>query len=642
MAAPPADRMGRPPTGRFVTATSISEQLANIRRLSQEADWETAAREMRRALSGRELTYAELSRLAPAVDGIAKHSPAALREARVAIAGSSTTGLLAPLLRALAFRDSIAMEIYEGMYGAYRQEMLDPAGGLYTFKPGVVIVAVHWRDLHLPPCVENPEEAVERAAGEFSRLWDAIHEHTNAHIIQYAFDLPAEEPWGHLASALPGGRTRVIHSINEELRRRAHGRSVSLLDTARVASEVGLARWSDTLLWSKAKQHPGLEALPALAEALIAQVRAIYGLTRKVVACDLDNTLWGGIIGEDGINGIRVGPGTAEGEAHAALQEYLKELSDRGVLLAVCSKNNPEDAQLPFREHSGMALRLQDFAAFQANWNDKAANLRAIAEELSLGIDSFVFLDDNPIEREWIRSQLPQVAVPEPGSSIYGFARALDRGRYFESLVLSNEDRARVQQYRQEAHRRELRNETQSLDDFLRGLDMQGASIAVSAANIGRVTQLTNKTNQFNLTTRRYTQAQVQELVSRPGSWARVFQLQDRFGDYGLIGLIFCTPADGNVWEIDTWLMSCRVLGRQMEQFMFDQLAAAAQEAGIRELVGVYRPTKKNNQVAGHYEKLGFRTVSTNDTETRYSFMLPPEPWAPRASFVALKLQPVM
>jgi len=614
----------------------LSAQLGTIRKAGQAGNWEAAARDLRRLLN-LQLTYSQLARCARTVSLVAEHAPSQQRQSRIAVLASSTTALLIPVLQALAFRDGIQCEFYEGLYGAYQQEVLDPASGLYAFQPDIVIIGLHWRDLHLPPVTEEPESAVRSRVAEVTGLWEALNATARVHIIQYGFDLPAEEPWGYLAAALPGGRERVIHAVNQSLRQQAEAKNVSIIDTQRIAMEVGLARWSDPLMWSKARQHPGPEALPALAEALIAQVRAVCGLSRKVLACDLDNTLWGGVIGEDGLAGIRIGPGTPEGEAHAALQMYLKELAARGILLAVCSKNNPADAELPFREHSGMVLRLDDFAVFIANWSDKATNLRSLSSELSLGIDSFVFLDDNPIERDWIRAQLPQVAVPEPGPSIYGFLAALDRGRYFETLVLSKEDRTRSMQYRGEAQRRQLQSEAQSLDDFLAGLEMQAACQPVSSKNLERVTQLTNKTNQFNLTTRRYTQAQVEELAARTDCWTGVFQLEDKFGDYGLIGVIFCGPSTAAVWEIDTWLMSCRVLGRRMEQFMFDQLVRAAQAAGIHELIGVYRPTAKNPLVAHHYESLGFEPINKDSAELRYSFAIPVEPWNEKAGFVRLK-----
>jgi FkbH-like protein len=271
-----------------------------------------------------------------------------------------------------------------------------------------------------------------------------------------------------------------------------------------------------------------------------------------------------------------------------------------------------------------MALRLEDFGAFRANWEDKASNLRAIAAELSLGLDSFVFLDDNPLEREWVRSQLPEVAVVELGRNVFQYVRALDRGRYFEALSLSAEDAARAGQYRAEAERERMRESASSLEEFLAQLHLEASVEPVSARNLARVTQLINKTNQFNLTTRRYNEAEVRALAEDPAGWAGAFTLQDRLGSYGLIGVLLCRPATtGKVWEIDTWLMSCRTLGRQMEKFMFDRLVEAAIARGIARITGVYRPTPKNGMVRTLYEQLGFRLVSQDEQGTRYELQVP-------------------
>ena len=306
------------------------------------------------------------------------------------------------------------------------------------------------------------------------------------------------------------------------------------------------------------------------------------------------------------------------------------ELKSRGILLAVASKNNHEDACLPFLKHEQMLLRMEDFAAFEANWNDKANSIREIARKLSLGLDSFVFLDDNPLERAWVRSQIPEVAVVDLGPSVFHYVRDLDRARHFFAVSLSAEDQARAGQYRSEAARKDLQANADSLDEFLRQLQLRAWSAPVSDANLARVTQLTNKTNQFNVTTRRYTEAQVTKLASDPSAWTAAFHLSDRMGDYGLIGVIFCRASDApDTWEVDTWLMSCRVLGRQMEKFMFDRLIEAAQARGVREIVGVFRPTAKNGLVRDLYDQLGFERVSTASAESagevRYRLAVPGE-----------------
>jgi FkbH-like protein len=394
-----------------------------------------------------------------------------------------------------------------------------------------------------------------------------------------------------------------------------------------VQREVGSKKWENPGDWDRYRQHPATEALPFLADAQMAHIRAVLGLTRKVLVTDLDNTMWHGVIGEDGLSGIDIGPGTPDGEAHLRLQRYMLDLKRRGVLLAVVSKNNPDDAKLPFQEHPQMALRLDDFVALRANWDDKVSNLRALAQDLALGTDSFVFLDDNPLEREWVRSQMPEVAVVELDAAPFHYVRQLDSGRYFEALTLSQEDLARSEQYRVEAQRESMRSAAASLDEFLIGLRLEASVAPVSAANLARVTQLVNKTNQFNLTTRRYADAEVREIANDPRGWAGAFEMADCLGSYGLIGVLFCKPGAGDrSWEIDAWLMSCRTLGRQMEKFMFDRMLEAAQRRGIARIEGVYRPTKKNSMVSRLYDDFGFRRAAESADEVRYEFAVPESP----------------
>lgn len=590
--------------------------LQGARVFAQLGRWDTAAIWLRTALQ-QQPPYAWFARAQRLVEQVVTKAHAPARRVRIGVIGSSTTSFLVPVLRALCFRDGIAAELYEGLYGAFRQEILDPESGLARFRPDVLIIATHWRDLNLPPVVDDEAAAVERLAGEYRGLWDAASERLGCHVIQHAFDLPASDSYGLLAQRLQGSRRRVVDRLNLRLESDAPA-FASILDTARVVARVGVDAWADPRLWQVSRQHPGTAALPALAEEQMAHVKAVLGLTRKVVVCDLDNTLWGGVIGEDGIDGIQIAHSGSEG--HLDLQRYLSELKDRGVLLAVCSKNNPDDARLPFESHQDMILRLEDFAAFVANWDDKVTNIRRIAGMLRLGLDSFVVLDDNPLERAWIRAELPEVAVVELGPSAASYAKDLDRGRYFESLTWSAEDRARTEQYRHESAVASDRAAAGSLDAFLEGLDMRGVCAAVSAENIDRVVQLTNKTNQFNLTTKRYTRPQVERLIASRSEWHGVFSLADRYGDHGIIGLIFCTAAEEpDCWTVDTWLMSCRVLGRQFEEFMADSMLRAARARGIRTIYGEYRATAKNELVAELYPRLGFTPVRAVEGGMRYA-----------------------
>jgi len=604
-----------------VPAPDASLVAQRARSLAAAGDVTGAAHCLRQALDTRP-PYTFFARNQSLVRSLAAHDAGAVRRARIAVLGSATTSLLMPILQALSFRDRIAAEFHEGAFGAFRQEILDPAGPLAAFKPTVVIIAPHWRDLPLPALAPggSADDTVDAIAGEYRALWAALHGAFDCHVIQHAFDLPQADSAGLLGMQQPGGRSRLVHRVNLALAD-ALPRGVSLLDTGEVVRRVGADRWADPRLWYLARQHPSCEALPELAEEQMAHVRAVLGLSRKVLVCDLDNTLWKGVIGEDGIAGIKVGPGSAEGEAHADLQRYLLELKDRGVVLAVCSKNNPEDARAAFREKSGMVLRLDDFGAFVANWDDKAANLRRVASEIGVGIDSLVFLDDNPFERAWVREQLPEVAVPEIGTSVFGFLRDLDRGRYFPALTWSDEDRLRADAYRVEHARGQARAGAASMEEFLAGLHMRATCEPVGDANIERVTQLVNKTNQFNLTTRRRTHGEVRQTAS--AGWTGVFSLQDRFGDYGIIGVMFALPGEaGDCWDIDTWLMSCRVLRRDVERFMLDRLVEAARAAGIARLRGRYAPTEKNGLVADLYPSLGFEAVESDAGGTTYELPL--------------------
>jgi len=610
--------------GRFLSLTTERDPLVlffYIKALSSLKRFDEAALILQRALSPAP-RYAFFTRADKTIREVGAGIQSHVRDVRIALLGTSTTTLLIPILRALCLRDRIKAEFYEGLYGSIDQEILDPDSGLSRFRPDIVFILTHWRSLQLPALSQDHEARVSDIVEAQKGRWKMLFERLGCHVVQQAFDFPGEEAYGYLAHSLPGGRSRIVQLVNLRLQEQA-ARHVSVLDTPMVQRHVGLRKWEDQLQWHNFQQHPSTEALPALADEMLAHARAVLGLTRKVLVTDLDNTLWKGVIGEDGLNGIKIGPGSPHGEAHARLQQYLLDLKARGILLAVASKNNYEDACQPFHRHAHMLLRVEDFAAFEANWNDKASSIREIARKLSLGLDSFVFLDDSPLEREWVRSQIPELAVVELGSSVFHYVRDLDRGRHFFAISLSSEDRARAEQYKDEAVRKHLQATSQSLDEFLAHLQLRASCAAVDAGNLTRVTQLTNKTNQFNLTTRRYTEAQVQDLASDPDNWVAAFRLADRMGEYGLIGVIFCCPREAGKWEIQTWLMSCRVLGRQMEKFMFDRLIEAAQRQGIRELVGVYRPTQKNGLVRDHFDKLGFEKVSENQQESLYRMIVP-------------------
>ncbi|MBK9234528.1 MAG: HAD-IIIC family phosphatase [Rhodoferax sp.] len=332
---------------------------------------------------------------------------------------------------------------------------------------------------------------------------------------------------------------------------------------------------------------------------------------------DLDNTLWGGVIGDDGLEGIALDQGDARGEAHRAVQAAALDLRRRGIVLAVCSKNDDQTARLPFREHAGMLLKEDDIAVFVANWEDKASNLERIAQRLDIGLDSLVFLDDNPVERSQVRQALPQVAVPELGEDPSSFVRTLMLGGYFESVAFTPEDLARADQYQGNAHRAELMESSRDLGQFLRSLAMTIQFAPFQAQGRKRITQLINQTNQFNVTTRRYTEAQVAAMETSPDHFTLQVGLVDRFGDNGMICAVICHRRPDE-WEIDSWLMSCRVLNRKVEESVCNRIAREATAAGAKRLVGVYVPTSRNHIVAQLFAQLGFLRADSPDDLQRW------------------------
>jgi FkbH-like protein len=344
-------------------------------------------------------------------------------------------------------------------------------------------------------------------------------------------------------------------------------------------------------------------------------MRAVLGLSYKALVLDLDGVLWGGVVGEDGVAGILFG-GSGAGEAYREYQRYVKTLGERGILLAVCSKNNDADARAPFLLHPDRVLGLDDFAAFVANWEPKDENLRRIATELHISLDSIVFVDDNPIERELIRRRLPEVEVPEWPAEPAEFLHALDHGHYFEALALTAEDRGRSESVRTNVVRETLRETCGTLEEFLGGLEMEIELRPFEEVDLPRIVQLIHKTNQFNLTTRRHNEANVRRLADTSGNYTQALRLRDRFGDSGLVGALIAVR-QGDALLVDTWLLSCRVLGRRVPEASFAALCQYATATGCRVLLGEYYPTPKNALVAKFFEQIGFACIETSPAGVR-------------------------
>jgi FkbH-like protein len=536
---------------------------------------------------------------------------------RLAVLSNATIDFIAPALVGSAARHGIVLEVVQPSYDQVAQQALTPDSRVNSSMPDAVLFALDYRALPLRLSLGDAEASsatVQGALGYVQALRRGIKANSNAVCIFQNFAPPVETLFGSLDRALPGTRRSLIDGINRELAEFVLGSGDVLLDVAALAETVGLSDWHNTQLWNLGKFSFSDEFVPLYADHVARILAAIRGKSRKVLILDLDNTVWGGVIGDDGLEGINIAQGDARGEAYLAVQRLALDLRQRGIVLAVSSKNTDEVAREPFEKHSEMLLRLEHIAVFQANWSDKATNIRAIAEKLSLGLDAMVFLDDNPVERGLVRKLLPQVAVPELPEEPAYYARTLTAAGYFEAVAFATEDLKRADFYQTNAKRASLQKQIGGVDAYLASLDMTITFQPFDATGRARIVQLINKSNQYNLTTRRYTDPEVTAAQNDPEVFTLQVRLADIFGDNGMISVVICRPGEAGVWNIDTWLMSCRVLGRDVEHMVLGEILKHARAAGIRMLTGTYRPTERNKLVTDHYDKLGFTKVREEES----------------------------
>ncbi len=533
---------------------------------------------------------------------------------RIAILGGSTTAPLKDVLELFLLDRGIQPQFYESEYNRWYEDLQFGCPALEAFQPQIVYLHTSVVNLvkEFPPAgasKEAAEAAVKSAYQRYADCWEAIHQKYHAAIVQNNFELPMTRRYGNLDAWVEDGTVRFVQRMNHLFADAAATTSqLYLQDLQHISAQFGLARWFDREFYALYKMAMAAEAIPYIAQNLAAIIGAIMGKSRKCLVLDLDHTLWGGIISEDGVAGLEIGHETALGESYLAWQEYVRQLKERGVILAVCSKNDQEIALRGF-SHPDCLLKPEDFVSFQANWDSKDTNLKRIAQEINIGLDSLVFIDDSPMERALIRSQLPIVAVPEvDGGEPFSYIRAIEQGKYFETVSVSQDDRLRTDTYLQNKKREKLAENSSSYEEFLRSLAMEAEIAPFQDVYLARIAQLTNKSNQFNLTTRRYTEEELRQIASDERYLTLYGRLKDRFGDNGLVSVVI-GEKDGAVLKIRLWLMSCRVLRRGLEYAMLDALAEWAEKSRMKELQGDYYPTRKNQMVANLYEQFGFSKV---------------------------------
>jgi FkbH-like protein len=532
-----------------------------------------------------------------------------LREIKIAIMGGSTTNEIVNLFELLLLSAGFRPIFHQSEFGRFYEEaVLDP-GALIDFKPNIVYIHTSYHNIQDPPPVGCTEadfpSFVETELNRYRQIWNAIEANLGCQVIQNNFESPPYALFGNMDASSPSGLSRFVMQLNVAFAQEVATRPRLLLqDVNGISARLGLRQWFD---WDRYFSYKILltpEANLEIARSLTSLVNALYGKSRKVLVLDLDNTLWGGVIGDDGVDQIQIGRETPVGEAYSAFQEYCLALRSRGVLLAVCSKNDADVAKSGFA-HPSAIIKMEHISCFKANWEPKHENILAIAKELNLSTDSFVFVDDNPAERAMISAQLPSVAVPEVEDQVTRYAAILEQSRYFEPVTLSREDLDRADLYSDNAGRAVLERSFANYGDYLDSLEMSAEIESFKPVYLERIAQLTNKTNQFNLTSRRYTLAEIQSIANNPEYLGLYCRLRDRFGDNGLISVVVGRRRD-DALHIDLWLMSCRVLKRDVELAMLDAIVQRAVDRGAERIYGYYLPTQKNGMVAGFYPSLGF------------------------------------
>jgi FkbH-like protein len=527
---------------------------------------------------------------------------------RVAILSNFTSEPVASAVHVALLSEGFRAVVYEAPFGAYRQEIVSPGSALYEFKPDMILLAVSTNDVTEVPSVSATPAEVERALSQeverWRPLWAELSKRSNAVILQQTLEVPEATFLGMAEQRACWSPRRFIAALKERLIEAAPA-DVKWVDVDSLAAYVGRANWNDPRLAHHGRFGFSGRFLPDYARLLGSVMRGTLGRSRKALIVDLDNTLWGGVIGDDGPSGIRLGPGTAEGEAYEAFCRYLGNLARRGVILGICSKNDMANVAEVFEHHRHMPLTLDMFSVVRCNWEDKATNLSAIAEELNIDPSAIVFVDDNPAECELIRQRLPSAQIVQLDGDPASFIRRLEREYLFESQNYSTEDVNRTASYRARKQSTQLQAHAADLDTYLESLEMRGEVWSAKSADIGRLAQMEAKTNQFNLTTRRWTASHLTGFMQAEDHDALCFQLVDRFADHGLVGSMVVHYKNEEA-RILSWLLSCRVFSRTCEEFMLIDLIQRAKRRGIRQIIGEYVSTPKNKVVENLFARLGF------------------------------------
>ena len=538
---------------------------------------------------------------------------------KIAVLGGSTTTEVVNQLNIFLLSHGIKSEFYESEYGQYWQDAVFCSEKLELFQPDIIYIHTTWRNIELFPGISDSQSDVdgllETEMKRYEMIWNSLQKKFQCPIIQNNFDRPNYRLLGNRDIWDYRGRSNYISRLNQRFYSYAQSHSDFYInDIEYISQDYGLSEWNNSLYWHMYKYAMCMDAIPYVAQSVANIIKSLYGKNKKLLALDLDNTLWGGIIGDDGVEGIKIGPEVAKGQAYTEFQEYCKNLKNIGVVLAVDSKNEMENA-LAGLQHPDGILRPEDFVNIKANWNSKDQNLCEIAEGLSLGTDSFVFVDDNPAEREIVSKQLPGVAVPVM-DAVENYIKILDHSGYFEVTNLSKEDLKKTEMYHAKEKAQIEMSAYEDYSEYLDSLKMVGKIENFKSIYIQRIAQLTNKSNQFNLTTLRCSEDDIRKMQCSDSYVCLCGRLQDKFVDHGLVTIVIGEKIE-NELHIRLWLMSCRVLKRGLEDVMMNAIVEEAKKCNLQKVVGYYYPTAKNSMVKNFYKDMGFDEIIENEDRSK-------------------------
>ncbi len=533
-------------------------------------------------------------------------------EKKIAVLGGSTTNDVVGMLELFLLNNGIRPYFYQSEYGRFYEDAVFENLELDEFKPDLIYIHTTNKNIVEFPKTGDSSEIVDNIKNqEFDRflaVWNSLTNKYHCPIIQNNFELPYVRYIGNMSSYKEWGNVNFITQLNICFYNYAQSHdNLYINDINYQSADFGLDRWYDPFAWYMYKYAMSLEAIPTLSFNVANIIKSIYGMNKKALALDLDNTLWGGIVGDDGVEGLQIGHETSKGQIFEEFQQYLKKVQSVGILLNIISKNDEANA-LAGLKHPEMVLKLEDFISIKANWEPKSLNLMNMAQELNLGVDSFVFVDDNPAERDIIRQQVPRAGIPELEKP-EKYIRAIDKAGFFEMTSFNSDDVKRNKMYKENAARIKLQSNFSNYNDYLKNLEMIAEIESFKPIYLDRISQLTNKSNQFNLTTLRCTKDEIEQMSINDEFITLYGRLIDKFGDNGVVTVVV-GKKNGEELDIILWLMSCRVLKRDMEKAMLDELVLKAKVVGLKNIIGHYYPTAKNGMVKDFYGTQGFEKLS--------------------------------